>query len=58
MENKSLVDLYHDRLDEKYARMRYELRYNRLMGNGKNIKTPGVLRKLRRQLRNLGVEVE
>lgn len=58
MENKSLVNLYHDRLSEKYARMKYELRYNRLNGNGKNIKTPGVLRKLRRQLRNLGVEVE
>ena len=58
MENKSLVDLYHDRVSEEYARMSYELRYNRLRGNGKNIKTPGVLRKLRRQLRNLGVEVE
>lgn len=58
MEQKSLADLYHDRLSEKYARMKYELRYNRLNGNGRNIKTPGVLRKLRRQLRNLGVEVE
>ena len=58
MEQKSLVDLYADRLAEKYERMKYELRDNRLNGNGKNIKTPGVLRKLRRQLRNLGVEVE
>lgn len=58
MKQKSLVDLYADRLTERYARMKYELRYNRLNGNGKNIKTPGVLRKLRRQLRNLGVEVE
>ena len=58
MENKSLVDLYHDRLNEKYMRMSYELRYNCLKSNGKNIKTPGVLRKLQRQLRNLGVEVE
>lgn len=58
MEQKSLVDLYVDRLAEKYARMNVELRYNRLARNGKNSKTPGVLRKLRRQLRNLGVEVE
>ena len=58
MENKSLVELYHDRLVEKYECIGYELRYNRLARNGKNIKSPGVLRKLRRQLRNLGVEVE
>ena len=58
MEQKSLVELYEDRLAEKYERMSVELRYNRLARNGKNSKTPGVLRKLRRQLRNMGVEVE
>ena len=58
MEQKSLVDLYHDRFSEKYTRMSAESRYNRLARNGKNVKTSGVLRKLRRQLRNLGVEVE
>lgn len=58
MEQKSLVELYKDRRNEKYARIGIELRYNRLARNGKNIKCPGVLRKLRRQLRNLGVEVD
>lgn len=29
------------------------LRRNRLLRNGKNVKTPGVLRKLNRQIRNL-----
>lgn len=32
-------------------------RYNKLSNSTKNIKCPGVVRKLRRQLRNAGVEV-
>lgn len=32
-------------------------RYNKLKENGKNVKSPGVLRKLERQLRNAGTEV-
>jgi hypothetical protein len=30
-----------------------EDRYNRLLENGKNIKSPGVVKKLSRQIRNL-----
>lgn len=32
-------------------------RYNRLKQSQKNIKCPGVLRKLERELRNAGIEV-
>ena len=31
-------------------------RYNRLKENGKNVKSPGVLRKLSRQIRNASIE--
>jgi hypothetical protein len=37
--------------DEKLSMMKF--RYNRLNGTPKNIKCPGVLKKLKRQIRNM-----